>query len=159
VKLYCLERRQLLDTDLAGAWGFFSDPRNLPLITPPGLGFRITCELPARIHPGLLVTYRLSPLPFLSVAWLTEITHMVEPTLFVDEQRAGPYRFWHHQHHFREVAGGVEMRDIVTYALPLGAPGRLAAPLVRRRLDGIFDFREETIAGRIRLRPPGDLSL
>ncbi len=72
---------------------------------------------------------------------------MVEPHLFVDEQRFGPYRFWHHQHRFREIAGGVEMQDLVHYALPYGMIGRLAAArLVRRELRHIFTFRREVLA-------------
>ncbi len=101
-----LERLQdlcRLPIALPVAWDFFSDPRNLERITPPWLGIEITSDLPPRMHPGMIVTYRVRPPPGIPVRWVTEITHVVEPTLFVDEQRYGPYRFWHHQHHFREV--------------------------------------------------------
>lgn len=80
--------------------------------------------------------------------WVTEITHLVEPHLFVDEQRFGPYRFWQHQHHFRPVAGGTELRDVVSYALPFGRFGRTAAVIVRRQLAGIFDFRRDYLEKR-----------
>ena len=142
---------------LPAAWDFFSDPRNLERITPPTLGIEITSDLPPRMYPGMIVTYRVRPLPRIPVLWVTEITHVVEPILFVDEQRYGPYRFWHHQHHFREVDGGVESTDIVHYALPFGIAGRLLGGThVRRKLGKIFSFRktflEETF-GRLD-RPP-----
>ena len=146
--LHRLERTQVLPIPLADAWSFFSDPRNLTLITPPDLGFAITSPVPERTHPGLVITYTVTPFLGVAVRWVTEITHCVEPHLFVDEQRFGPYRFWHHQHHFREVEGGVEMRDIVHYRLPFGPLGRMAAPFVATRLRRVFDFRRAALAAR-----------
>ena len=78
--------------------------------------------------------------------WVTEITQVLNNRLFVDEQRFGPYRFWHHQHHFRETEEGIEVRDLVHYSLPFGPLGKIAhAGLVKRRLEGIFDFRVKAI--------------
>jgi len=132
-----------LPIGLSVAWDFFSDPRNLERITPPSLGIRITSEVPHRMHPGMIVTYTIRPSPGIPIRWVTEITHVAEPHLFVDEQRFGPYRFWHHQHHFREVDGGIEGTDIVHYALPLGFAGRLlGGSAVRRQLEKIFSFRK-----------------
>jgi len=145
MRLYHLERTQLLPTDLATAWAFFSDPANLPHITPPWLGITITSTLPERMHAGMIATCRVKPFSLGSVAWVTEITHVNEPYFFVDEQRFGPYRFWHHQHHFRETPCGVEMRDLVSYILPFGRAGQLAARLVARRLHRIFYFRRDTL--------------
>ena len=138
---------QRLPISLPEAWRFFSDPRNLPRITPPSLGLRVTSELPGEMYPGMIITYTVRPIPWVAVGWVTEITHVREPSLFVDEQRFGPYRFWHHEHHFREVDGGVEMEDIVHYALPFGILGRMVGGLpVRRRLAEIFDFRRSFLA-------------
>ena len=131
-----------LPIDLSMAWDFFSDPLNLGRLTPPSLGIEIISEPPPRMHPGMIITYTIRPLLGIPVRWVTEITHVREPTLFVDEQRFGPYRFWHHQHHFREVDGGIEMEDLVHYGLPFGAIGRLlGGSYVRRQLAGVFSFR------------------
>lgn len=146
--LHRLERTQFLPIPMADAWDFFSDPRNLCLITPPDLGFAITSPVPERTYPGLIVTYTVTPFLGVAVHWVTEITHCVAPSFFVDEQRFGPYRFWHHQHHFRQVPGGVEMDDIVHYRLPFGPLGELAAPFVATRLRRIFDFRREALDSR-----------
>ena len=73
---------------------------------------------------------------------MTEITHVEDKKYFVDEQRVGPYNLWHHQHHFREIPGGVEMTDLIHYQLPLGILGNLANSLfVKKQLSTIFDFR------------------
>ncbi len=148
MRIHRFERSQFLPLPLAEAWEFFCDPRNLPLITPPSLAFRITSEVPQRMHPGMIVTYRIKPFPLWQADWVTEITHVDEPHLFIDEQRFGPYAFWHHQHHFAASQGGTQMRDIVHYALPFGPLGRIGAPLVGRQLRRIFDFRREYLLGR-----------
>lgn len=90
----------------------------------------------------MIVTYTVSPFAKLRVKWVTEITHVREPDYFVDEQRFGPYKFWHHQHKFIEIPGGVRVDDLVHYALPFDPIGRIANALfVKRQLQEIFDFR------------------
>lgn len=148
MKLHRLEQRQMLPITIAEAWDFFGNPANLPLITPSSLGFRITSPLPERMYGGMIVAYTVTPLHGIRVGWVTEITHAKAPVFFVDEQRFGPYRFWHHQHHFISVSSGTEMLDLVHYALPFGLFGRLAAPLVAKRLKAIFDYRRLVLERR-----------
>ena len=108
--------------------------------------FEVTSPVPPRAYAGLIITYRVRPLFRLPVQWVTEITHVDEGNYFVDEQRRGPYRVWHHEHHFEEVPGGVRMRDIVNYAVPLGPLGDLLDRLVvRRRVEAIFEFRRRVL--------------
>jgi ligand-binding SRPBCC domain-containing protein len=144
MKLHVLQATQNLPVSLAEAWDFFSDAGNLAKITPPSLGFEVITKLPPRMHAGLIIQYRVRPLMGVPLRWVTEITHVDEPHLFVDEQRFGPYRFWHHQHHFREIPGGVEARDIVHYALPPGG-GAARRWLVTPRLNEIFDYRRQVL--------------
>lgn len=149
MRLHRLETTQFLPIPPDDAWRFFSDPSNLPAITPPWLNLKPTSELPPRMHSGLIVTYEVAPFPRVRLPWVTEITHVVAGELFVDEQRSGPYRFWHHQHHFRAVPGGTEVRDILHYALPFGRAGDLlAARTVARRVNGIFEYRRAALDRR-----------
>ncbi|MFZ9004765.1 MAG: SRPBCC family protein, partial [Robiginitalea sp.] len=75
-----------------------------------------------------------------------EITHLEEGSYFVDEQRFGPYSFWHHKHFISAVENGTLMRDIIDYKLPMGPLGNLAQTLfVRRQLTAIFRYREKTL--------------
>jgi ligand-binding SRPBCC domain-containing protein len=146
MRLETFRTLQLLPVTIGEAWAFFSDPRNLGKITPPSLGLEITSNLPARMHAGMIVTYAVRPFPGVRMGWVTEITHVEEPYLFVDEQRFGPYRFWHHTHRFREVEGGVEAEDTVRYALPFGPVGAaVAGKIVRRRLQAIFEYRRRVL--------------
>lgn len=145
--LHCLTRAQSLPLGLPEAWAFFSNPSNLCRITPNWLAFSLTCPPPSAMYAGQIMTYTIRPFPGLLLRWVTEITHVREPFFFVDEQRIGPYRFWHHQHIFQETKEGVEVSDIVHYALPLGPIGNLIhAVWARRRLHGIFDYRRNILA-------------
>jgi len=143
---YTLTRQQLLGTTLEEAWRFFTDPYNLARITPPWLGFEVTDAPAVPVHPGAIITYRIRPLGPLPVHWTTEITQFEKPRLFVDEQRFGPYRFWHHLHRFEAAEGGVHMSDLVHYRLyggPLSRP--LNRNLVRPRLEAIFTYRHQVL--------------
>jgi len=83
------------------------------------------------------------------VPWVTEIKAVDEGKSFVDEQRFGPYKFWHHRHSFEEIPGGVLMRDLVHYGLGCGPFGAIAhAVFVRAKLKMIFEFRKETLVQR-----------
>jgi len=157
MKLHVLERKLDIPITLGEAWVFFSNPANLSLITPPGLGFRMTSATPEKIFPGLILTYKVTPFLGLPVDWVTEITHVSEMEYFVDDQRIGPYRLWHHRHGFRKIEGGVEIRDTVHYALPFGPLGEIAHELVvRKQLKGIFDFRNGYLAKRFGSAKPAD---
>ncbi len=145
--VHVLEASQIIEASLERAWDFFSDPRNLEKITPPELDFKILTSLPERIYPGMMIEYRVRPLLGIPARWVTEITHVEPRQFFVDEQRIGPYRIWHHEHHFKELAGGrVEITDRVTYVLPFGPLGNFAHPfLVKPQLAKIFAFREQAV--------------
>lgn len=148
MKIYRFETEQFIPISLDEAWDFFSDPYNLPLITPDWLNFNISSCPERRMYAGMVITYTVKPLLKIPVVWVTEITHVNEPRFFVDEQRFGPYKFWHHQHFFEEVNGGVIMKDIVTYALPFGFFGRIANKLlVKKKIKKIFDYRRQVLDG------------
>lgn len=150
MKVYNLKKVQHLPISLDEAWDFFSSPANLKDITPEHMKFDIRYLSGGnKMYPGQMITYRLQPVPGVPVSWTTEITHVQEPNYFVDEQRFGPYAMWHHQHHFKEVEGGVEMTDEVNYAIPLGPLGRLANWLfVERQVKAIFDHRYKVLEER-----------
>ena len=94
------------------------------------------------MYAGQLIAYRISPVPGVWLDWLTEIRHVRDGICFVDEQRAGPYKLWYHEHHFEPVSGGVKMTDRVTYDVGWGPLGWLVERLwISRQLRHIFDFR------------------
>ena len=152
MSIHHLKQEQFLPINLSEAWHFFSNPRNLEDITPPTLKFQILkVSLDKTIYEGQIIHYKIRILPFVWVHWLTEITKVKDHVFFIDDQRIGPYLFWHHQHHFREVEGGVEMQDAVTYALPFGWLGDLVHRFfVKPQLQEIFSHRRRVLANRFK---------
>jgi ligand-binding SRPBCC domain-containing protein len=150
MKVYHLKRVQTLSISQQDAWDFFSSPANLALITPDYMKFRIIYTSGQdTMYAGQIIRYKVNIFPKIPVSWTTEITHVDEPYRFVDEQRSGPYSLWHHQHHFREVEGGLEMTDDIHYSLPLGFLGKLAHELfVKKQLNRIFDYRKKVLDSR-----------
>lgn len=147
VKIYRLQYEQVLNTSMDEAWHFFSRAENLEKITPAYMRFDVTSpQTDKPVYAGQIITYIIRPVLGIPLRWMTEITHVVEGKYFVDEQREGPYRMWHHQHHFEEVPGGVKMTDIVHYSMPLGIFGKFAHALfVQRQLRDIFRYRHEAV--------------
>ncbi len=140
---YQLHREQKIPASLSEVWDFISSPKNLKDITPPHMGFTVTgMSGDGFMYPGMIITYKVSPLFGIKLNWVTEITHIREKVFFVDEQRIGPYKMWHHQHIIAPVEGGTVMTDIVTYQPPFGFLGAAANTLIiQKQLKNIFDFR------------------
>ena len=143
--IHTLKKSQIIPAE---CWNFFSNPRNLAKITPASLDFKVVSELPAAIYPGMMIEYRVRPLLGIPAKWLTEITCVEPMTRFVDEQRVGPYKLWHHEHTFERLDNKrVLARDLVTYVLPFAPFGDLAEPLiVRPQLNKIFDYRTKVVS-------------
>ena len=138
---------QLLPLSLQEAWDFFATPRNLNAVTPKELEFRITSDVPDKMYEGLMITYKIKPMLNIPVNWVTEITHIKDLAYFVDEQRKGPYRLWHHEHHFKEVPEGVLMTDILHYEIGKSIFGWLAGKLfVHRKVKEIFQYRNKILS-------------
>lgn len=146
-KLYRFSETQFVPASLESVWQFISSPDNLKYITPADMNFTVLENSSAgEMYPGMIISYKVSPLPFMRVAWVTEITHVEPLKYFVDEQRFGPYSFWHHKHFLKVVDGGVLMTDIVDYKIPLGWIGDVMnAIVVRRKLKEIFMFRKTAL--------------
>jgi len=137
-----LESEIWLPRPVAEVFSFFSDARNLEKITPPWLRFTVVTPEPIEMRPGTLIDYRLR-VHGIPLRWRSEITVWEPPHRFADEQRRGPYRFWHHEHLFEERDGGTLARDRVDFGV-LG--GRLAERLfVRRDVERIFAYRQKML--------------
>lgn len=120
MKEFTLHREQLIEADLDKVWTFFASARNLELLTPDWLTFKVLTPEPIDMGVGTLIDYQLK-LHGLPLRWRSEITAWDPRRMFVDEQRRGPYHYWKHTHEFEETDGGVLVRDHVRYAVPGGS--------------------------------------
>jgi len=147
MKIYRYYEEQQLPIKINEAWDFFSNPQNLALITPPQMSFVITNKPDEDIYTGMLITYKVRPLLNFPLNWVTEIIAAERLRYFIDEQRFGPYKFWHHRHYFLETPGGILMKDEVFYSLPFGTLGRLMHFwVVKKRVEEIFKYRRSVLA-------------
>ncbi|WP_321322575.1 SRPBCC family protein [Labilibaculum sp.] len=147
MSFYQFQKEQFIKATIEEIWDFISSPQNLKKITPENMGFDIrTPNLPDKIYEGMIIRYTVRPLLGIPTNWVTEITHLKEKFYFVDEQRVGPYKLWHHQHIIMPKENGVLMKDIVSYQPPFGVLGRIAnALIIRNTLNDIFDYRTKAL--------------
>lgn len=143
--MYTIHYKQDVPISLPVCWDFFSSPNNLKLLTPPYLGFLgNSCE--TSMYEGQIISHRIKPLLGISVLWVTEITHVKPFEYFIDEQRFGPYKFWHHEHRFREIQHGVEIIDSIHYMVYGGIFGAILNKLkIQKDLEAIFSYRQNKI--------------
>jgi len=141
--LYQLHKTQKVPATIDQVWDFISSPANLKIITPEYMGFNITSKLLSdKMYPGMIISYKVSPVLGIKMTWVTEITQVKEKEYFVDEQRVGPYSIWHHEHKIEPIEGGVLMTDIVSYKPPFGFLGSIAnSILIKKQLKEIFEYR------------------
>lgn len=142
--MYRLTNAQKLPISIDEVWDFLSNPTQLEKITTKELSFQKLHDIPNEMYEGMLMQLRLKPFFGIWINWLTEITHIKEKEYFIDEQRVGPFRFWHHEHRVLPIEGGVEIQDTVHYVMPFSILGRLVHWLfIRKQLEKIFIYREE----------------
>lgn len=133
---------------------FFAEAANLETITPPWLSFTLLTPRPIAMHVGARIEYRIR-IHGVPVRWRTEITAFEPPHRFVDEQVAGPYRLWVHEHRFVRVEGGTRCEDHVRYALRGGPLAPLLHRLfVRRDIERIFAYRALRLREVLGAPPP-----
>ncbi len=139
---------------LDDAWDFFSSPYNLNEITPDDMSFEILSDVKdQKMYEGMIIQYKIRPVLNIPMSWVTEITKVRDRQYFIDEQRFGPYSFWHHEHHFEAVDGGVQMDDILHYAAPMGPLGKIAeAVYVDNKVKQIFDYRYKKLESLFQLK-------
>ena len=116
---------QKLPISLDDAWDFLSSPNNLKLITPESMNFKIIDWDKKKAYPGQIIQYTVSPVLGIKIKWVTEITQVKRNSYFIDEQRFGPYSFWHHKHFIKEIDNGILMDDIIHYKIPFGFIGEI----------------------------------
>lgn len=86
-------------------------------------------------------------LPFTMTSRITEFD---PPHRFVDEQVAGPFERWWHEHTFEETDGTTTMTDVVEFASPLGPLGTLFdAVIVTRYMTRLLKLRSRWLVGAL----------
>ena len=143
-----LRKEQWLPLPVEKVFSFFSDEKNLELLTPPWLHFHVVGKSTPELAEGTLIDYRLR-VRGIPLRWQSRIEEWRPNERFVDTQVRGPYAYWHHTHLFQELNGGTQIIDIVRYRVPGGVLGRwFILPFVKRDIEKIFEYRRQIISSR-----------
>ncbi|HEY0565540.1 MAG TPA: SRPBCC family protein [Terriglobales bacterium] len=145
---------------IESVFAFFSDPENLPrimpawqkaviesakLMRPPDME-GTPCEVAGK-GSELLITFRMLPFMPLRKSWRALISEFEYLSHFCDVQMSGPFKYWHHCHHFRSEQRGDVMgtivRDELEYELPLTWLADAGDTVVRTNIAGVFRYRQK----------------
>lgn len=138
--LHRLTRRIRIARPAAEVFAWHERPGAFERLQPPWEQVEVIARS-GGIRDGATVSLRTKAGP----VWLRwDVVHgdYLAGVQFRDRQRRGPFKYWEHLH--RVEPDGPEasiLVDDISYALPGGAAGALAAPMVRRRLERMFDYR------------------
>ena len=145
--LYTLYAKQTVSKEIGLLWDFFRKPTNLNKLTPEDVHFKIKSGKSDDFYEGKIISYKIKPFKLVALNWVTEISQVKEGVYFIDNQIFGPYKMWHHEHHFKNNNNGTtDIIDKVKYKVPFYIIGKLMHKLfIRRKLVNIFMFRQKKI--------------
>ena len=146
-----LRFESVVDQSIARVWAAFQNVTELlPALTPPAQGLILESAdpLPPRIGTTVVISIQS---PIGRQRWTARYTAFDPPhatvtgteARFVDEQTAGPFKFWRQSHEF-EAASDTTTRciDVIDYAAPYGPLGAVAdAVLIRHLICKMFAER------------------
>ncbi len=148
-KVYQLYQSQALDMTIPEAWQFFSSPYNLNAITPEFFHVDILTPVPDAIYAGLMIQYSMKAVWGIPMTWLSEVSHCEAPYRFMYDQRVGPFKFLSHEVRLTKLENGIQLEDIIFYAMPLGWLGQfLNKILIGSKLEQIFNARHDYLESR-----------
>lgn len=75
-----------------------------------------------------------------------KITEMVRPSIFVDEQAEGDFKWMKHEHYFKPCDNGTIMIDLLHFETPYGRMGKLFNSIyLTRYMKKLIEQRNKTI--------------
>lgn len=138
-----LERSIEISCSADRLYRFHRDTRNLPKVQPDVEFLSITGQFP--LEDGHEVTARFRPRYFPKVlTWHFAVEATIENELIIDVTLNSPFPYWRHEHRMERI-GPMRTRliDRVQYVPPMGILGRMAAGMIDRRLERMFEQRHQ----------------
>ena len=141
--LYTLQAQYELNSKISETWSFFTTVNNIEQIMPPELSFKVTSSKPTKIYEGKIITFNTKIMPFYKTNIISEITKISHEEYFIDKQITGPYKIWHHEHHFKKTKNNTTLiTEKIKYKLKIHPFSRIAHKLfIKRKLINIFKYR------------------
>mgnify|MGYP006173625747 FL=1 len=145
--MYSLKSTDIVNTSIEDAWNFFKQPKNLSKLSPDNVNFKIISGKSDTFYEGKIISYKIKLFPLISINWTSEIIKIDEGRLFIDKQLFGPYKLWHHEHHFKDnMDGTTTITDHVKYKLFFHPLSKIVHRIfIKKKLLSIFSFRRKAI--------------
>ncbi|MCB1157668.1 MAG: hypothetical protein H7A25_07285 [Leptospiraceae bacterium] len=90
-------------------------------------------QKPSSILEGSYAVLNVELFFGIKVKWIARHTVYKKNQLFVDEQEQGPFRFFRHEHHFREFKGNTILLDRVIYRFGLPFSSFIITPKLKKQ--------------------------
>jgi ligand-binding SRPBCC domain-containing protein len=129
----------VIDAPIEKVYGFHRVAENIGRITPPGVALRV------EKGEGEEVTLHMKRFG-MSTRMTVRFIEIDPPNRLVDEQIAGPFRFWRQTRIFERVGEGTRLTDRVEYEVGFGLLGAIAGRLViDRQIASMFRHRQNAL--------------
>jgi ligand-binding SRPBCC domain-containing protein len=129
----------------AQAFDFLLQPANVAAISPPEMGLHFV-EAPEVIDIGSRIEFKVQGFGQVQTM-VHEITTLVRPDRFVEQQVRGLFKLWIHEHLFEEIdAGRTKITDRIEFQRPGGVMGLLVTEhRIFEQLEDAFEYRHHQL--------------
>ena len=141
--LYTIYIKYEVNIEISKAWDFFIKLKNIQYIMPEELNFNVTSGSSSNIYDGQIITFNTKILPFFKANIISEITKICQEKYFIDRQISGPYKIWHHEHHFQKTKNNTTIiSEKIKYKLYFYPFSWIINKVfIKKKLINIFKYR------------------
>lgn len=130
-----------IETDVAKAFQFFSDTKNLERITPPEYELKVLSQSTVKPKEGTTFEYAMK-CKGIQVKCKSHVMEWMENHKMASTHEKGPYAFWYHSLQFEKLKNGTLLVEKVLYRWKYGFFGEMfCQTALRSHLIEIFRYR------------------
>lgn len=134
-----------LPVPVAEAFAWHQRPGALQRMMPPWENAQLL-QSDQSLADGSKVVLRVPLLGPLKKTWVADHFDFVQDKQFCDRQLTGPFSRFEHRHLFEAVsADACRLTDRIEFHAPMGVIGKLAHPMISRRLHRTFAYRHRVL--------------
>ncbi len=147
---YRFETNQQLAAGVDDVWEFWATIEGFAALQPPENQFSVIDNTGGNdLAVGQEVGYRLRLAPMLWSGGRQRFVEVEPKSRFTDEQLEGTWKTFRHQHLLGEIDGGVEIKNVVDYSIPLEPLSRpLHRLMIATSLNKIAKWERQVFADR-----------
>jgi len=136
-----ITKSTFINCTLEELFNFHLDTNNIKLITPKHTKVELI-DYEEKTYEGKIIKLQTTR-AFVPIHWIVKIEKYQYPNLMVDVAVKSPFAFWEHQHIFTQKGNMCELKDAIRYELPFGIFGKIIAPLIKKDIHNMLDYRHK----------------